>query len=189
MGSKRNAQRKKSTNRITKKRRQLQKNLRKKYRGGEEGENTVLEPEVKPSGFMSRITNFWNWMTGKKDGPSPTNGEIPKFENPDEESKLENHENSDEESGDNTSPFIEPMEEPPFEKPVEEPVEEAPFEKPEEEPVEEAPVGKPVEEPVEEAPVGKPVEEPVGKASPFEKMGGKKKKAKQNRSTKKRRKQ
>ena len=56
MGSKKNAQRKKSTNRITKKRRQLQKNLRKKYRGGEG------EPQVKPSGFMDRIIHFWNWI-------------------------------------------------------------------------------------------------------------------------------
>ena len=173
MGSKKNVLKKKSTNRLTKRRRQ--KNLRKKYRGGE-GEPNVFEPEpeVKPSGFMDRIKDFWNWMTGKKDVPSPTNGEIPE-----------------------ASPFEEPVEASPFEEPAveaspfEEPVETTPFE----EPVVEEPVVEttPFEEPTVEKPT---VEEPTVETSPFKKpdvetgdipikMGGRKK----NRSTKKRRKQ
>jgi hypothetical protein len=143
MGSKKNAHRKKSTNRITKKRRQILKNLRKKYRGGE-GEPEV-EPEVKPSGFMSRINDFWNWITGKKDVPSPTNGEIP-------------------------------------------PLEESVFETPEEEPKLETPEEESVRKPDEKAsPFEKSVEETS--ENPLKKMGGKKKKTKRNRSTKKRRKQ
>ena len=152
MGSKKNAHRKKSTNRITKKRRQILKNLRKKYRGGE-GESEG-EPEVKPSGFMSRINDFWNWITGKKDVPSPTNGEIP------------------------------PLEEPIFETPEEEPT----LETPEEEPKLETPEEEPVRKLDEKAsPFEKSVEET--NENPLKKMGGKKKKTKQNRSTKKRRKQ
>ena len=170
MGSKKNAHRKKSTNRITKKRRQILKNLRKKYRGGE-GESEG-EPEVKPSGFMSRINDFWNWITGKKDVPSPTNGEIPPleepiFETPEEEPTLET-----------------PEEEPKLETPEEEPK----LETPEEEPKLETPEEEPVRKLDEKAsPFEKSVEET--NENPLKKMGGKKKKTKQNRSTKKRRKQ
>jgi hypothetical protein len=180
MGSKKNAHRKKSTNRITKKRRQILKNLRKKYRGGE-GEPEV-EPDVKPSGFMSRINDFWNWITGKKDVPSPTNGEIPPleepiFETPEEEEPI----------------FETPEEEPTLETPEEEPTLETPEEEPKlETPEEEPKLETPEEEPVRKldekaSPFEKSVEET--NENPFKKMGGKKKKTKQNRSTKKRRKQ
>ena len=184
MGSKKNAHKRKSNNRLTKKRGQIRKNLRKKYRGGE-GEINVLEPEVKPSGFMGRITDFWKWITGKKDVPSPTNGEIPE-----------------------ASPFAEPVEESPFVEP-EEKTDETPEEKSEETP-DETPEEKSDETPEEksdETPEEKsdekvaPLANPDEKSSPFEnpteetnenpfkKTGGRKKKTKQNRSTKKRRKQ
>ena len=191
MGSKKNAQKKKSTNRFTKKRRQIQKLLRKKYRGGE-GEP---EPEVKPSGFMSRIKDFWNWMTGKKDVPSPTNGEIPEapveepIENPVEgpiEGPIEESvEESVEEPKLKTSEE-ELEEEPNLKTSEEESVEEPKLKTSEEESVEE-PIKPPMKEPDEKAsPFENPTEET--NESPFKKIGGRKKKTKRNRSTKKRRK-
>ena len=182
MVSKKKERKNKRATRLTKKR--VSRSHGKKHRGGE-GEmesNDIIESapsEPEKGGFMKRMADFWNWITGKKEGSSPTNGEIPEpLENPEEEpGELV------EEPGELVEEPEETMEE---SKEPEETMEES------KEPVE--PV-KPMEEtnepvkPTEETNESVPPLSPSLATKPPGNMGGSKKKTKRTRKTKKQRKQ
>ena len=172
MVSKKKERKNKRATRLTKKR--VSRSHGKKHRGGE-GEmesNDIIESapsEPEKGGFMKRMADFWNWITGKKEGSSPTNGEIPEpLENPEEEpgelveepgELVEEPEETMEESKEPVEP-VKPMEE------TNEPV-------------------KPTEETNESVP---PLSPSLATKPPGN-MGGSKKKTKRTRKTKKQRKQ